>query len=544
MIKKIIFGGIILLAIVLRFIFLANVPPSPSLDEATIGWNAYSILHTGRDEYGYFLPILLRAYDDYRPALYVYLVVPFIKVFGLNVISIRLPSVVMSIATVIMSYFLVKNIFIASKKKEIIALITMFLLAISPWHIYVSRLGHEVNLGLTLIVAGMLLFLLGIRKKNGWFLAVSFFTFGTSFYSYQSEKVFIPLLLIALFALFWRKMLLLKKQVVLGMILFILVSLPIFFASLTPQAMLRLKGTSVFTDNPRYAQSAKDVLLAKQNNSLFGEVTNNRRVITVEIFLQNYFSHFSPWWLFGNTGDEPFKAPNTGLMYLWEMPFLLLGLFFLFFSKEIGWQIKGLIILWILIDFVAPGLTTQAPHAMRAYTLLPVPQIIVALGIVALVPFFQKRKAASMAFGAILLVVVGTSLFLFIKNYFVAFPIEQSDSFQYALGKAIVYIAKEQASYKRIELTNKNNGYQSYMLYLYYTHYDPQQYLAHGGTKSGGFQEVHMIDNIAFQVVGKNPTEKRVLYVTNTIRQNASIKNIFYNLDGSIGLIAWTVKGE
>src|SRR3989338_6504816 len=111
MIKKFsIFAGIIFLAVFLRLYNLSNVPPSVSLDEVSIGYNAFSILKTGADEYGVNFPLLLRAYDNWRPALYVYLVIPFVKIFGLNVVSVRLPSVILSVLTVVATYFLVKEL--------------------------------------------------------------------------------------------------------------------------------------------------------------------------------------------------------------------------------------------------------------------------------------------------------------------------------------------------------------------------------------------------------------------------------------------------
>ena len=531
------------MAIALRFSFLSLIPPSASLDEATIGWNAYSILHTGRDEYGYFLPILLRAYDDYRPALYVYTVIPFVKIFGLQVLSVRLPSVIMSIATVIMTYFLTKNLLVTHKKKEYIALLAMFLLAISPWHIYLSRLGHEVNLGLTLVVVALLLFTSFLRSKNPWTLMGSFLFFGLTFYGYQSEKVFTPCILFVLIILFWKNILEVKKHALVGFALFILISIPMVVVSLSPGGLIRLKGTSVFTDNPRYAQSAKDILYAKQHNNYIGEILNNRRVITGEIFIQNYLSHFSLPWLFGNSGDEQFKAPNTGLLYVWEAPFLFIGIFLLFLSKSINKKVTVLLLAWTGIDFLAPGLTTQAPHAMRAYTLLPVPQIITALGINMSLSFLQKHSRP-VYFGFVLLfsVVVLSGLYQFIVNYFVVFPIRQSESFQYALSKAMTYVVKEKNAYQYVDITNRNNGYQSYMLYLFNSMYDPARYIKNGGTKSGGFQETHVIDTIYFHMIGPNPTKKDTLYVTNTKRKNTIIKEVFYSLDGQPSLYAWTIR--
>ena len=81
------FTFILLFSAFLRLYALAIVPPSPSLDEVSIGYNAYSILTTGKDEYGYRLPLLLRAYDDWRPSMYVYIVIPFVKIYGSFIFS-------------------------------------------------------------------------------------------------------------------------------------------------------------------------------------------------------------------------------------------------------------------------------------------------------------------------------------------------------------------------------------------------------------------------------------------------------------------------
>lgn len=94
---------IILLAAVLRLWNLGGVPLSPDWDEAALGYNAYSILHTGRDEYGKFMPVILKSFDDYKPALYAYTIIPFIAVFDLSVVAVRLPSALFGILTVCMT---------------------------------------------------------------------------------------------------------------------------------------------------------------------------------------------------------------------------------------------------------------------------------------------------------------------------------------------------------------------------------------------------------------------------------------------------------
>ena len=164
--EKIILFIIILIAIFFRFYNISSIPSHPSLDEVSIGYNAYSILNTGSDEFGNKFPILLRAYDDWRPALYVYFVIPFVKLLNLNILAVRLPSIALSVVTVVISYYLVKELL--SKSKDFLSisipLAASFLLAISPWHIYLSRLGHEANLGLSFFVTSLFFFIRFINR--------------------------------------------------------------------------------------------------------------------------------------------------------------------------------------------------------------------------------------------------------------------------------------------------------------------------------------------------------------------------------------------
>src|SRR3989339_1253223 len=158
---------IVLIASVLRLWQLGNVPASPDWDEAALGYNAYSIMQTGKDEYGKSFPIILRSFDDYKPALYTYFIIPFIKLFDLNIVSVRLPSAIFGILTVLATYFLVTELF---KKWEMgngkmVSLLTSFLLAISPWHIQFSRIAFEANVSLMFTLAGILLLLKSIRNS-------------------------------------------------------------------------------------------------------------------------------------------------------------------------------------------------------------------------------------------------------------------------------------------------------------------------------------------------------------------------------------------
>ncbi len=541
--KYLILFFIIILASFLRFYNLSSVPPSASLDEATIGYNAYSILRTGADEYSTKFPILLRAYDDFRPALYVYLVVPFVKLFGLNVIAVRLPSVILSVLTVFSVYFLVNELFPKIKRKLFfgyqisIGDVSAFLLAISPWHIYISRLGHEANAALSFGIFAIFFFIKFTKNFKSIYLYLSSVFFALSFYAYQSEKVFIPLLVFVLAILFKESLLKRKKQVLLAIVLGSIILIPVLRETLSPNGLIRLKGTSAFDINaPIYTEAAKERLAAYENGDIVKEIINNNRLISLRIFSENYLSHFNPKWIFTNSGADEFKAPGVGLLYIWEFPAVILGIAFLILGK-LDKKIKILFFFWILISPVASSITTGAPHAMRSYNFLPVWQILSSLGLIYILGLLKNSNLRKL-FIALVFITISSSVLFFYKQYFLIFPKEQSLSFQYALAKTVPFVLSKEKSYTKIVFSNKDNLYQSYMFFLFYSKYDPILYQMQGGSKSGGFDKSHMFGKYEFrQIDWQKEVAGETLYVNNPEDIPTDFQVIFKGkyLNGKVG---------
>src|SRR3989304_6777330 len=199
--KKYILFLIILLASFLRLYKLGSVPPSLYWDEASLGYNAYSILTTGHDEHGKFLPITnFAAFGDYKPPGYIYAAVPAIAAFGLNEFSIRFPSAFFGVLTVVITYLLTKKIF----KREKIALFASFFLAISPWHIQFSRGAFEANVGLFFSSLGIYLFF-KFAKDNKIYLLFSALSFIAAIYAFTGQRLFFPLILLILAIQFKRE---------------------------------------------------------------------------------------------------------------------------------------------------------------------------------------------------------------------------------------------------------------------------------------------------------------------------------------------------
>src|SRR3990167_1137617 len=166
---------ILLLASFLRFWRLDSFP-ALNADEAAIGYNAYSLVETGKDEHGNAWPIHFQSFNDYKPGLYFYLVLPFVKVLGLSELAVRIPGALFGVATVLVVYFLCRELFpdkkleIGNWKLEIGEFAALFL-AISPWHIHFSRGGWEVNVATFFISLGLLLYLKGLKNPNYYVLS-------------------------------------------------------------------------------------------------------------------------------------------------------------------------------------------------------------------------------------------------------------------------------------------------------------------------------------------------------------------------------------
>lgn len=179
----------------LRLHQLGQVPPSLDWDEASIGWNAYSILKTGTDEYGKARPVSIRSFNDYKPPLYVYAAIPSIAIFGLNELAVRLPSALAGILTVVVTFFLVREL----TKNNLLGYLATALLAISPWAIQFSRVAFEANLALLFFVSGGFFLAKFLNTQKSRYYLIAGILYILSIYSYHSSRLVIPLFLFLIF---------------------------------------------------------------------------------------------------------------------------------------------------------------------------------------------------------------------------------------------------------------------------------------------------------------------------------------------------------
>lgn len=443
---------IVFLASLLRFYHLVSVPPSLYWDEVSIGYNAYSILQTGKDEWGVNFPSIFKSFGDYKLPLYIYTVAGFEKILSPNELAVRLPSSLAGIITVISVYFLVKELL----HKETVSQLTSLLLAISPWHLQFTRAGFEASFGLMFLTAAVLFFLLAMRK-NIIFLFPSVVFSVACFYSYHSAALVIGALVFILVILFFRK-LSSRWETLFALILGISLLAP-YLPKYLSGAQERMNFTGISVANQE------------------GELISN--------FVDNYLANFSFDYLFFK-GDQEGRhsVKKIGELYLWQLPVVLIGSYFLLRKRS---KATLIIFSWALLSAVPVALTRVSPHALRNLMATLPWQIISVFGLVFL--FSHVRNIWRYLF----VVVFVYSFLTYIHQYYVHYPVSYAGDWQDGQKQAVTYLKKFEKNYAEIFLTKD-----LYPIYLeFFLPYDPKklQQSSHNETRFGKFKYANLNQN-------------------------------------------------
>jgi 4-amino-4-deoxy-L-arabinose transferase-like glycosyltransferase len=413
--NKILFGLIIFLAIFLR-VYKVDTLLSPYWEEVALGYDAYSISETARDHHGNFLPIVaFESFGDWKPSLYFYAIVPFIKLIGLNVLAVRLPSILAGLATVLGVYILLKQILPQDliKKKPYLPLLGMLVTAISPWAIMFSRAGWEVNLATSLILWGVISFIKFIKNSRTNYLSLisAIFLLSFSMYTYHATRIIAPLIGLLLTILWFSnnsqskkfvtnfQNFINKKANVLLIATFITVLLlsPLLLNLKSNTTTQRFKETSLFSELSIIEES--NLRQAEQPN-IIGKLFNHRYVLYGREVALNYLDHFNINFLFISGDANPrHSSQYFGQLYHVEFIYLLLGLFFVLSTLR---KIKNdpydrkfknylwFLIAWLLISIIPASITKTTPHSLRILPTLPIFMIFITLGIGQFIDELQK----------------------------------------------------------------------------------------------------------------------------------------------------------
>lgn len=527
---------ILLIALVLRFVKLGNLPPSLSWDEAAWGYNAYSLGIDGRDEFGRFLPVdYLESFGDFKPPVYAYLDVLPVKLFGLNEFSTRFPSALLGTLTVLLTYLLVEQIFINSKNKNLYAISAALILAVSPWHFMLSRAAFEANVATFFIVLGALFFFKAINEKK-WYLILSVISFVISFYTFNTARIVSPVLLALLLFAFRKKILNSKRQLLISIVVGTLLFLPMFKFIFSPQASLRFREVNIFSD-PNVATLVNREI-QNDNNSFFSKIIHNRRFVFSVNYLQHYFDNLSPDFLFiKGDGNPKFSTQDAGELYLWDLPFFIAGIFILFRKKESYWWI---IPIWLLLGIIPAATARETPHALRIETTLPTFQILTAYGLAQLIIKLKKYKNLLMT---ILLFLLFMNIVYFLHGYLTHYASEFSGEWQYGYKESIQYVSSVQDKYNQIAITQDLG--RPYIYYLFYKKTNPVDFRKTAKIKREalGFVTVEGFGKYVFSKDPNSVAGKNILYINipSKVPSSASLVKTFYLLNGNKVLVAYTL---
>jgi 4-amino-4-deoxy-L-arabinose transferase-like glycosyltransferase len=517
--KKIILVSIIFVGFLLRFYQLGTNPPSLYWDEVALGYNAYSIAETGKDEEGKFLPIqYFRSFGDFKPPVYIYAAVPMIKLFGLNEWTTRFPSAFFGSLSIILTYLITQKIlkrlsaseeaFLSTDRIEWISLLAALMLAISPWHTQISRVAYEANVALFLVLLGVWLFLKYIENENRQlrYIIFSGVSFVLTFYTFNSNRVFTPLL-VALLAILYRRQLFhtakdIRKSLIALMISFAIL-LPLLPHLASSQGQLRYKEVNIFSDPEVVAIS--NARIARLGNTWWAGILNNRRILYAQNWLDGYFKQFSGKFLFISGDVNPrFSIQDVGELYIVELPFILIGLY-LFASRRKSEHL--LILAWMLLGPIPAAFARETPHALRSLNMLPTFQIIESYAFIYCIYKLNLRnikwKMPSRALITGSTVLLAFSVFYYLHNYYIHYPRWTSQEWQYGYKEAMEEVGKTQSDYDRVVITGAMG--RPYIEALFYMKYPPalfqKERRAHTDETGFGFIEVDGFNKYEFHEV-------------------------------------------
>ncbi len=521
------------LAFFLRVYKVTQIPPSLSWDEVSIGYNAYSILKTGRDEYGHFMPLdAFVAYGDYKPVLPVYVTVPFVALFGLNELAVRLPSVLAGTLTVFLTYFLIKELFNLSLITYHLSLITAFLLAISPWHMQLSRAGFEANIALGFIVLGVWLVLKARHNPRLYFF--SWLPFVASIYTFNSARYFVPLLGVALLIFCRKEIPKHVKPFLGGVVVAVVFLLPILPYLLSPAARLRFAEVNIFTDFS-VVKTAND-RIAADGNAWWANILHNRRVGFARSYLLHLFDNVEPWFLFiRGDGNPKFSLQDVGQLYVVEIPFLVLGVYWLLTRQR---QVAWLLLAWAIGAMLPAATARETPHALRIENSLPVWQIFIAYGLLSAISYQLSARKKTLLL-VMLMLMYAANFSYYWHNYYNHYAKEFSGEWQWGYREALQAIAPIKDRYQKIVLTENIGRPHTYI--AFYERLDPEEYrrTIDGSFDTAGFYNPYGLGKYRFVRQGVGNLEEKTLYILEPmyVPPNAHILETIRLLNGKAILV-------
>jgi 4-amino-4-deoxy-L-arabinose transferase-like glycosyltransferase len=530
----------------LRFFKLGEVPVALNRDEASLGYTAYSILQTGAEEHDQKFPLAIESFGDWKLPGYVYTLIPFIKTFGLNNWSVRLPSAIAGTLSVLLSGVLAWQL--TKNKKWMI--LTALLMAVSPWGIHLSHLAYEANLAMFFFLSGVNLLVWGFNHKNKFGIPCGVFLMGLTLFTYHSYHVFTPLMGLGLLIIFRKQWLELwqKQKFTFGSVVIItLLMVGTLLATSFTANQTKLSGLSIF-DTQSYAEQ---IFI---NRSLFGDklqflsrIYINSGTAIIDQLQRNIFAVYSPRFLFFEGGTHgAHDIAHTGKLYPFEILTLLIALGTLITQIKKNPKNKKFklpvwtqfILLWITSATVAPIITFEAAHSIRFSPALPGLAMLSAFGLLQIINWLRKQKLIYKFPITVLITLITTySIVFFTLHYFVVAPTKDLDHHNWQMKRLAQLIKEKENNYDLIIFNNYT--WSPYIYLLYEWQYPPQNLtnnLEYLPLDHEGFKHVKRLDNINFGTkndwLKNEKSGQSILYVSSQDQiPGDKFQNPFYQIE-------------
>lgn len=399
---KVFFISVILILLVvgllLRLGDLNEVPLGFSCDEASLGYNAWAVLKTGRDEWGEFLPLHFWAFGEWKLPVYIYVDIPFVALLGLNEMAVRLPSILAGLCSSIIFGLIWRQL-----KGAKVGVIGGLLFLFSFWSFSLSRAAYEVNLGLFLFLLGI--YFLVLKKP---ILAV--FPFVFSLYTYNAFRLFLPLFLIILLFVFRKEVV--KKKMLIIVFLFLLGIAPLVrFFLISETAFSRL-------------------------NQVIPE--SNR----IQVFASNYLSHFNPnfWLVKGDSNLRHFPGKTGQFSYLVVL-LGFVGLLSLCRRSKKQNKVSLLVLATLALAPIPAAITKESPHSLRAIMLLPAWLSLACLGVDHLSRLMKRTEVKVKWLLLVTILALMGQYVYFYYDYYKEYPYRSAEAWQ--LGYKELFVKLE-----------------------------------------------------------------------------------------------------
>lgn len=433
--------AIIILATFLRIYKLDQVPVSLNWDEASYGYNAYTIANWGKDEWGKSFPLVFTSFHDDKHPIIVYITAIFVKVFDLSDFSARFPTALFGVLNVWLIYLLAKQLF----KQNSVALFAALFIAVSPYNIHLSRGLWESNFALFFYMLSLYLFFKALENKPKLF-PISFISFGLSFFSVHASKIVVPPTALLLAMLYFKNIFYNKKYFIISLLsIMLLIALTLYD--------LRILGLSRIGQTKFSNEKIMSTELYKKTNFYYAGL--------LEIAFSQYKLHFTPEYLFISGDQNPRNSPKKfGEFYMTDALFLIVGLISLLWLRS---KITLIIICWFLLAPFPSSLVAGAPSANRALFMMGSLPLIAALGAGRILDWFRGK--AKLVVLAIVLVILSTQVFSFLDYYFNVYPTKDQHDWQYGMKQSVEFL-KDNPVYDQVYVTDVRS--QPYIFYLFY----------------------------------------------------------------------------